>query len=292
MSEQGREKAGAGKRSYVGLAAAFLVLAAVVIQVSLGSGNGSVFAATFNPPSAQPPEGNIPVTVWNRLDSTEKQAAASIEIDGGGPAEDAGGVATGNPVGISVGDVGLNMGSHFGGQNLYYGFAPYADMNVADQLMLLQTSAGGVWTDRFSVNRDGDLWSSGCFGPMVQGLTSANYNGSLDYPDDTNLGDAGYFDANAICAAKFEGGGHICSTAEVLNSIKCRSPKLSGGSLDGVDAWIQDGPPGFTAPANDCQGWQSSAPNHLGRMWRFDPANGGQGFLTTCNTRIGFACCR
>jgi len=272
----------------MGLVAVFFVLGSLAFLAGADRFVSSVFAASFNPPSAQPPEGNIPVTVWNRLDSTEKQAAASIEIDGGGPAEDSGGVATGKPVGISVGDVGLNMGKNFGGQNLYYGFAPYANMNAQDRLMLLQTSDSGVWTNRFSVDRDGNLWASGCFGPMVQGVTSANYTGSLNGLAPNH----GYFSANAICEAKFSGGGHVCSTAEVLNSIKCKVTALAGGALDGVDAWIQDGPPGFTSPANDCQGWRSNAANHLGRMWRFDPDNGGQGFLTTCNQSIAFACCR
>jgi len=264
-------------------AGAVIVLAALIRTVS---------AATFNPPVAQPPEGNIPVTVWNRVDATEQQTAASIDIDGGGPAEVPAGAETGNPVGVSVGSVGLDLGATHPGQNLFYGFAPYANMNAGDRLLLLQTSDAGVWTTRFSVNGDGDVWARGCFGPMVQGITSRAYNGHLDYPDDPDMTDMGYFDANAICEAKFMDGGHVCSTAEILNSVKCGTPVISGGALEGVDAWIQDGPPGFTAPANDCQGWQSGANNHLGRMWRFDPANGGQGFLTTCNQTIVFACCR
>ncbi|MFA6603314.1 MAG: hypothetical protein WCT10_00560 [Patescibacteria group bacterium] len=262
--------------------AVVFVFAAAVFQILFGASDSSVFAATFNPPSAQPPEGNIPVTVWNRTDTTAKQAAAAIEIDGGGPAE------AGKPVGISVGDIGLDLGKNLGGQNLYYGFAPYANMNAGDRLLLLQTSDAGVWTDRASLDRDGNLSVSGCFGPVFRGVTTLKFNGNLN---DTA---GGYFTANTLCVPQFGAGAHVCATAEILNSIKCAGAgsKIKDVAINGQEAWIQDGPPGYTAPANDCQGWQSKLANHLGRMWRFQSSNGGQGFLTTCNQDVVFACCR
>ncbi len=67
----------------------------------------TVIASTYLPPTANPPEGNIPSTVWNRLDLVEPQQGAAIQIDGGGPAEEDG-LETKIPVGMSVGTGDLN----------------------------------------------------------------------------------------------------------------------------------------------------------------------------------------
>jgi len=258
-----------------------LAIVYFVLLTSLGIVGGyslnDASAANWSGPTNNPPQGNIPIPVWNRFDAPQKQIDSAIDIDSY----------------VSAGSVTLDLGAGTGGQNVYYGFAPYDNMNPADYLMLLETEKSSVWTGRFRVNRDGDIAASGnifvggCFGPVFVGTTTpTKYKGDL-----SPSADRGYYLANGKCAAAYTGS-HICSTAEMLNSIKCSAAALSSAGYNGTDAWIQDGPPGFTAPANDCQGWQSQASTDLGRIWRFDTAKAGKGFLTTCNQDIVFACCR
>jgi hypothetical protein len=97
-----------------------------------------------------------------------------------------------------------------------------------------------------------------------------------------------YLIANDLCNAKVTGS-HICSSAEIMNSIASNTGTIT--TYTG-EAWIQDGPPGYTASANDCQGWSQKGGTHLGRYWSFNPATGGKGFLTTCNVTLPFACCK
>jgi hypothetical protein len=260
------------------------------VLLSFGSvlgGARQVTAATYVPPTANPPGGNVPITIWNRMDSVGTQSVAAIDIDGGGPAE-VSGVPTGKAIGVAVGTSALNLGPTTSGQNIYFGGAAYDQMHAGDTLMLLQTYKSGAWTDRLRVDRDGNVSASGCFGAKFVGVTATAYTGAL------NGTGSGYYDANAKCSATFGTSAHVCSSAEMIESLKCAiagSPIKSVG-FNGVDAWTQDGPPGYTAPANDCMGWQSDAGTSLGRMWRFNAVTGGQGFLTTCNQSIKFACCK
>jgi hypothetical protein len=255
-------------------------------------------AATFQPPTGEAPTGNIPVTVWNALDlptGATQQASAAIVIDGGGPPP--------QPTGITVGwrpnVPDLNLGASAGGQNVIYGAAAYDSMSASDYLLKLETEKGteGSYDTRLTVDKDGSVVASGsisargkssCFGAVFQGVTGSTYRGNLDGVK------KGYYDANSLCEAAFGDGAHVCWPAEMLMSVKCAGvgSKIKDATLDGFDAWMQDGPPGYTAPANDCQAWSSAATADLGRKWRFDSATGGIGFLTTCNQPLKFACCK
>lgn len=185
------------------------------------------------------------------------------------------------------------------GQYVYYGAARYDVSNPAalyshpkgDYLLWLQTrdyvAAGQPYADRFSVNVSGDVYASGCFGPVFIGRTAASYA-----PGDVS----GYYGANNKCKTDYPSypGVHVCTSEEMLESIKC---SVTGDPIravaDGVAAWVNGGPPGFTANANDCQGWTSSASNAYGRYWIFNLASGGRGTTTSCNSPgIPFACCK
>jgi hypothetical protein len=65
----------------------------------------------------------------------------------------------------NFGNIGLNMGNTNSGQNVIYAIADYAGMysqsGFDDNLILLQTYASGVYTDRFRVNRDGIVVAGG-----------------------------------------------------------------------------------------------------------------------------------
>lgn len=131
-----------------------------------------------------------------------------------------------------------------------------------------------------TVTAAGDINSRRCFGPVYVGQTAATYDGAR----------GGYDDADALCAAAFAGS-HICRTSEILETVKCNRASLPTADM----AWIANGPPGYTARANDCKGWTSNtgsgAEIAYGSIWAFD-ANGGVGWVTTCNMSLKFACCR
>jgi len=145
------------------------------------------------------------------------------------------------------------------------------------------TADGDLWVGRHGWF-EGDLDAGGCFGPVYVGQTAATYTGNLN-----GAANVGYDDANALCAAAFAGS-HICTTQEILETIKCNRASLPTSG----QAWVSNGPPGYTARANDCTGWTSTSPSGgatvYGAIWAFD-ANGGVGWVTTCNMSLKFACC-
>jgi hypothetical protein len=283
-------------------------IGAILAAVIVGS---TVMATVYIPPTAQPPEGNMPSTVWNAMTSFNHQVQpeAAINIDGGGPGDDINGNPSGLPVGISVGSSQLDMGKNSGGQNVIYGVAKKQGMHAEDLLMLLQVYDADVsgYDDRFSVDQfgnvivegdivtPGQITSTGCFGPVFVGITSIGYSGNLN----DLAANKGYFSANEICAANFEDS-HVCLNEEMLTSIKCADPAatpkppiLDTAILpDGTFLWVNGGVPGHTTPANDCYGWTSKTDKHFGRVWKTLAGNGGQGYLTTCNQSIKFACCK
>lgn len=132
--------------------------------------------------------------------------------------------------------------------------------------------------------------SGNCFGPVFQGVDA-------NAPSSGGVG--GYIGANARCAS-YGAGAHVCSTAEVLESIRCTAvpsgPQTAPIFTQTGFAWISNGPPGFTANANDCLGWTDGTgvldgqPTY-GAVWNFSP-QGGIGWLTSCASPNRFACCR
>lgn len=162
----------------------------------------------------------------------------------------------------------------------------FAGMSNADDVYRFRY--GGT-TDVVTIDPNGTISASGgitsvaCFGPVFVGTTAGTYDG--------DNGTGGYRTVNPLCAS-FGAGAHVCSSAEVMESIRCEAPAVMSGASNNVDSWIQDGPPGFTAPANDCGGWTSAAGSQLGRKWKWSNTSGGEGRLTTCNQLIKYACCK
>jgi len=112
------------------------------------------------------------------------------------------------------------------------------------------------------------------------GVTSATYSGN-------NGGNAGYAYAHAQCAAAYSGS-HVCAAFEILNTIK------DGGAPPDQDAWIFNGPPAYTALANDCDARTSGSSAAYGAYWQ-KPATGyteGRGLLIQCNNILRLACCQ
>lgn len=93
-------------------------------------------------------------------------------------------------------------------------------------------------------------------------------------------------------------GSHVCTPDEMINSynhgVVDESPIYTHDSTAIPNLWINNGPPGFTASANDCKGWtvisrgNNDDPN-FGAMWIFSKKAGG---LTPCQPDKKFACCK
>ncbi|HPL93366.1 MAG TPA: hypothetical protein PLB38_03735 [bacterium] len=126
-------------------------------------------------------------------------------------------------------------------------------------------------------------WSSAAAGGEVSVLnvTATTFDGNFSYS-----GDTGYAAANAVCEAEFPGS-HYCVTNEVITVI--RTGDISGWS---GTAWIAEGPPGYTANSNDCNGWTSNLMTGLGAFWEFNNTSGGMGWLTNCASVKPVACCQ
>ncbi len=179
---------------------------------------------------------------------------------------------------------GTNPELDFGSPAMDTHWAIYRDM-ASDELRFWRsenrmylTGDGDLWVGRHGWY-EGDLDAGGCFGRTYIGQTTGTYNGAR----------GGYDDANALCDTEFPGS-HICTTQEILETIKCNKVSLPTTG----QSWISNGPPGYTARANDCVGWTSTSPSGAttvyGAIWAWD-ANGGVGWVTTCNMSLKFACC-
>lgn len=97
----------------------------------------------------------------------------------------------------------------------------------------------------------------------------------------------GYAAANNICAYEYPDS-HFCRTYDILVTIEQDDISIFGG---GDNAWIAEGPPGYTYDSNDCQGWTSDVSTHLGAFWAFDDDGGGMGWLVNCQQVKPVACC-
>lgn len=119
--------------------------------------------------------------------------------------------------------------------------------------------------------------ATGCFGPTFVGLTEA-----------VNGNQGGYQAADVVCAGGFAGS-HVCTVTEILNSKSCDAATFVAQVVS--TGWVLQGPPGFTANSNDCIGRTSADAADLGSAWFFD-AQGGQGWLSPCNSSRPLTCCR
>lgn len=123
------------------------------------------------------------------------------------------------------------------------------------------------------------LATNSTFSPII-GYTNSTYDGNL-----TNGSLIGYAAGNAICGAEFSGS-HFCLKSEVLKTI------ANGNYSFGDTAWFQNGPPGFTANADDCNGWTTNDNTYLGPFWNWDAnAQAGRAALTNCAQQKQLMCC-
>ena len=127
---------------------------------------------------------------------------------------------------------------------------------------------------------------SGIVGKFV-GESDGGFNAIMDYET-----------ANSKCSASTDinvVGSHVCTPDEMLNSYNHGVPGVSPVYTYVTEdlLWVNVGPPGYLANANDCQGWTrtstSSADPNYGAVWEFASK---AGFLTGCRNDMKFACCK
>jgi hypothetical protein len=95
---------------------------------------------------------------------------------------------------------------------------------------------------------------------------------------------------NNICQA-VSSTSHLCTVEDILEIVN--NGQAITIPTTSVGYWISNGPPGYTANANDCAGFTTSSPNFLGAVWmRNDSYPNGVGALRYCNATGYFACCK
>lgn len=149
-------------------------------------------------------------------------------------------------------------------------------------------TAGEIWQS------DGDgrgQWVStsslGIAGPSGTGVSK--FIGTTTATSDGSIATStlsGYAAANDICNYEYPGS-HFCRTYDVLVTIE--QDDISDWAGD--NAWIAEGPPGYTYDSNDCNGWTDNDSVKLGAFWVFDGSSGGMGWLVNCAQVKPLSCC-
>jgi hypothetical protein len=187
---------------------------------------------------------------------------------------------------VTIGDIGSNSKvTVFGDLNVtgasYFGSQSFVNIDATGNIDV----AGNVTASRF-IGEGGSI--TGIMPSMIN-ITSTKYNGSLVYS-----GLVGYQAANAICNATFAGS-YWCQTNDIILVIKNKDISYFGDAGWGAgDAagWIANGPPGYTANANDCLGMTSALSTSYGTFWSFSISGGGNGGISLCDAKKKLACCR
>lgn len=100
----------------------------------------------------------------------------------------------------------------------------------------------------------------------------------------------GYDNANSLCAA-VDSASHICTTEDILAIINNGNASTIPTTTTGY--WISNGPPGYTANANDCAGFSTSSVNFFGAVWyKYSSYPNGVGAISNCGATKYFACCK
>lgn len=139
-----------------------------------------------------------------------------------------------------------------------------------------------------------DASGTNCFDPSLGWVTTvldvtttpATTTGSFTFTTGTLRG---YQAGNAICDHYYPGY-HFCFSGEIISYIRTASNINKFAGLP--QAWISEGPPGFTSDSNDCGGYTTADLEPLGAFWEFDSDGGGRGWLSTCGSAKNIACCK
>ena len=117
--------------------------------------------------------------------------------------------------------------------------------------------------------------------PMFINYTNVKTTGNI-----VNGSLVGYAAGTAICNSEIPGS-HMCTTDEVIEVLNL-------GVYENFTATfrVSEGPPGYTANADDCGGWKSDSISFLGAIWVGNSINGGSGALVSCSAERAIGCCK
>ena len=194
------------------------------------------------------------------------------------------------------------------GDNIFTGLSTFNNTSTFNSTSVFQgpilvgtTTASGTMKIRVAgtvgANLYCDINGNNCFDPSVIGwnapvsaITTTIVTSTGDFTTTTGAGiKYGYEAANYICNFYYPGY-HFCFTGEVTQAIKNLGSSNFGNF--GAYAWIAEGPPGYTANANDCDGYTTSSPTYLGAYWLYRNNGGGSGWLINCGESRPFSCCK
>lgn len=136
----------------------------------------------------------------------------------------------------------------------------------------------GQWVSTSSLG----IASGGSGVATFVGTTTATSDGSISHG-----GFNGYAAANSMCEAEYTGS-FFCRTYDIIATVE--DGDISGWGTGNSDAWVAEGPPGYTVNSNDCLGWTDNTTDYLGAFWKFDQ-NGGSGWMINCAQTKPLACC-
>lgn len=114
--------------------------------------------------------------------------------------------------------------------------------------------------------------------PSAVNLTAGTYDGVI-----INGTLISYKAANQICYEEWDG--HMCTVDEIILFEQLYDSGIT------VTAWAIEGAPGYTANANDCNGYQSNSGTQLASFYDFNITTGGMAWLTNCANSKKLACC-
>lgn len=145
--------------------------------------------------------------------------------------------------------------------------APVYDLDVTD---------GSINAAQYCLNGSSCLvsWPTGA--ATWLGVTNNPYDGSQ----------GGYATADKHCADDMvDLTARVCTVEDIL-ALRRKGVLPTSGT-----AWVNGGPPGFTATANDCLGWTNhDSTNTFGRYWQF--GTNSAAWLDNCSLSHPFACCK
>ena len=151
----------------------------------------------------------------------------------------------------------------------------------ADAIDITGGTAGQVLT--INATEDDTEWTT----PATGGGVQAVFAGLSATPRDGN-DILGYKNVANECAA-YGAGSHVCTLDEIAHSYVTQAAG-TGIYLATGNAWINNGPPGYTSNiVNDCNGWNTASPAIFGSVWKFDTD---YSMITPCNMALKFTCCK